>query len=99
MRMAPSPVRRVRSRSTCAQPTQLTCSAYGALIGTFLVTSFFEMALSFVPPKKLRMIFPPIVTVLTVCHDRRVLIGKSGFLNWGGGTNGCAPPSGRAQHL
>lgn len=90
MRMAPSPVRLARSRSTYAQPTQLTRSAYGALIGTFLVTSFFEMALSFVPPKKLRKIFPPIVTGLTVVMIGVSLIGKSGFLNWGGGSNGCA---------
>jgi xanthine/uracil permease len=40
--------------------------AYGALIGTTLVTSFLEMLLSFVPPAKLKRIFPPIVTGVTV---------------------------------
>lgn len=48
------------------------------------------MAMSFVPPKKLRKIFPPLVTGITVVMIGVSLIGKSGFLNWGGGTNACA---------
>jgi xanthine/uracil permease len=67
----------------------LTSSAYGKLIGTFLVCSFLEMGMSFVPAKKLRKIFPPLVTGLTVVLIGASLVGKSGFLNWGGGTNDC----------
>lgn len=67
----------------------LTISAYGKLIGTFLVCSFLEMGMSFVPAKKLRKIFPPLVTGLTVVLIGASLVGKSGFLNWGGGTNDC----------
>jgi xanthine/uracil permease len=64
-------------------------SAFGALIGTTLVCSFLEMAMSFVPPAKLRRVFPPLVTGLTVVLIGASLIGDSGFLNWGGGSNGC----------
>ncbi|GFZ42979.1 Purine permease [Saitozyma sp. JCM 24511] len=63
--------------------------AFGALIGTTLVCSFLEMAMSFVPPAKLRRVFPPLVTGLTVVLIGASLIGDSGFLNWGGGSNGC----------
>lgn len=51
--------------------------------------SFLEMALSFVPTAKLRKIFPPLVTGVTVVLIGASLIGDSGFLNWGGGSNGC----------
>lgn len=64
--------------------------AYGALLGTFLVCSFLEMGMAFVPPQKLRKLFPPLVTGLTIVLIGVSLIGKSGFLNWGGGTNACA---------
>lgn len=64
-------------------------SAYGKLIGTFLVCSFFEMGMSFIPAKKLQKLFPPLVTGLTVILIGTSLVGKSGFLNWGGGTNDC----------
>jgi uric acid-xanthine permease len=41
--------------------TRLPCpDAYGALIGTAAVCSLLEIALSFVPPKVLQKIFPPI---------------------------------------
>jgi xanthine/uracil permease len=69
--------------------SRLTVSAYGKLIGTFLVCSFLEMGMSFIPAKKLRKIFPPLVTGLTVVLIGASLVGKSGFLNWGGGTNDC----------
>jgi xanthine/uracil permease len=67
----------------------LTVRAYGKLLGTFMVCSFLEMAMAFIPPKKLRRIFPPLVTGITVVMIGVSLIGKSGFLNWGGGTNAC----------
>lgn len=40
--------------------------------------------MSFVPPKKLRKIFPPLVTGVTVLLIGASLIGASGFLDWGG---------------
>lgn len=39
---------------------------YGALIGTACVTAFLEIFLSFLPPKVLQKIFPPLVTGPTV---------------------------------
>ena len=64
--------------------------AYGKLLGTFMVTSVCLMAMSFVPPSKLKKMFPPLVTGITIVMIGVSLIGKSGFLNWGGGTNACA---------
>ncbi|OAE18419.1 hypothetical protein AXG93_3426s1120 [Marchantia polymorpha subsp. ruderalis] len=53
-----------------------------------LVTSWFQIALSFCPKKFLKKVFPPVVTGSTI-----ILIGASlitsGFSQWGGGTT-CA---------
>ncbi|OAP56306.1 hypothetical protein AYL99_09485 [Fonsecaea erecta] len=79
-----------------ADGNRLPCpDAYGALIGTCALCALVEIALSFLPPKALRKIFPPIVTGPTV-----ILIGvsliESGFQNWAGGSGLCAsrPDSG-----
>jgi xanthine/uracil permease len=69
--------------------SKLPCpDAYGALIGTAAVCALLEIALSFVPPKALQRIFPPIVTGPTV-----MLIGVSliqtGFQAWAGGSGPC----------
>ena len=69
---------------------KLPCpDAYGALIGTAAVCSLVEIALSFIPPKALQKIFPPIVTGPTV-----MLIGVSlvevGFTTWAGGSGPCS---------
>ena len=68
--------------------------AYGAVLGTACVCALLEIALSFLPPRALRKLFPPIVTGPTV-----MLIGihliETGFLNWGGGSGPCnARPDG-----
>ena len=73
-----------------AAGNRLPCpDAYGALIGTCAVCALTEIALSFIPAKTLRKIFPPIVTGPTV-----ILIGvsliESGFSNWAGGAGLCA---------
>ncbi|KAI6255879.1 hypothetical protein MCOR29_007980 [Pyricularia oryzae] len=70
--------------------TPLPCpDAYGALLGTAAVCALFEILLSFLPPKVVLRIFPPIVTGPTV-----MLIGislvRSGFTNWAGGTGPCS---------
>ncbi|KAG8698460.1 hypothetical protein FRC08_005908 [Ceratobasidium sp. 394] len=63
--------------------------AYGMLLGTSLICSFLEMGMAFVPPKKLKRIFPPIVTGTVILLIGASLIGESGVLNWGGGSNDC----------
>eukprot|EP00966_Prymnesium_polylepis_P234220 5417515-Prymnesium_polylepis.1 len=37
-------------------------TGYGKFLGTVLVASLLEIALSFIPPQKLRKLFPPVVT-------------------------------------
>ncbi|KAI9284066.1 permease family-domain-containing protein [Umbelopsis sp. AD052] len=76
--------------------TNLACPAgYGALLGTSMICSLLPMALSFLPPRTLKKMFPPIVTGTTV-----FLIGLSlvtaGFQSWGGGAGPCVsrPESG-----
>jgi NCS2 family nucleobase:cation symporter-2 len=58
--------------------------AYGKLLGTCIVASGLEVVLSFIHPKMLRRLFPPIVSGTCV-----VLIGVSlcsaGIKYWGGG--------------
>jgi len=58
--------------------------AYGKVLGTILVCSLFEVILSFIPYAKIRKVFPPLVSGITV-----MLIGVSltgtGMKYWGGG--------------
>ncbi|KAJ6787138.1 hypothetical protein PWT90_05368 [Aphanocladium album] len=82
-----------------ADGNRLPCpKGYGALLGTTMVTALLEMLISFVPPKYLRKIFPPLVTGPTV-----MLIGislvQSGFSGWAGGAGPCMarPTSGPFQ--
>ncbi|KNZ81647.1 Purine permease [Termitomyces sp. J132] len=71
--------------------------AYGKVLGTSLICAFLEIFMSFLPARVLKLIFPPIVTVLkwylligtVVLMIGASLIGSSGVLNWGGGSNGC----------
>ncbi|ODQ66183.1 purine permease [Nadsonia fulvescens var. elongata DSM 6958] len=75
---------------TAADGTLLPCpDGYGAIIGTAAVCGLLEILLSFLPPKILQKIFPPIVTGPVV-----LLIGvhliETGFQNWAGGSGGCA---------
>jgi len=70
--------------------------AYGMVLGTSLICSFLEIFLSFVPPRILQRIFPPMVTGTVIVMIGASLIGSSGIPNWGGGSNNCAtrPTSG-----
>lgn len=65
---------------------------YGALIGTSAVCAVTEILISFLPPKVLFRMFPPIVTGPTV-----MLIGvhliESGFKDWMGGSGQCSNPA------
>ncbi|EOO00770.1 putative purine permease protein [Phaeoacremonium minimum UCRPA7] len=70
--------------------TPLPCpEGYGAIIGTAAVCALVEVLISFIPPKTMLRIFPPIVTGPTV-----MLIGihliQSGFQNWAGGSGLCS---------
>lgn len=62
---------------------------YGAILGTAAVCALLEIAISFIPPKTLLRIFPPLVTGPTVMLIGIKLI-QSGFKNWAGGSGLCA---------
>jgi len=63
--------------------------AYGKLLGTSLICSFLEIFMSFVSPKTLKKIFPPMVTGTVILMISASLVGTSGIPNWGGGSNDC----------
>lgn len=70
--------------------TRGTCpDGYGAVLGTAAVCGLLEVFLSFLPARVLRKMFPPIITGPVVFLIGASLIGDSGFLNFGGGANGC----------
>jgi uric acid-xanthine permease len=62
---------------------------YGAIIGTAAVCALLEVLLSFLPPRVMLSIFPPIVTGPTVMLIGISLI-SSAFSNWAGGSGPCA---------
>ncbi|KAI8333638.1 permease family-domain-containing protein [Chlamydoabsidia padenii] len=69
---------------------QLPCpKAWGAILGTAMVCSVFEIGVSFLPPKTIRRLFPPVVSGATI-----LLIGCSvistALKDWGGGSGPCA---------
>ncbi|KAI8984460.1 permease family-domain-containing protein [Mycotypha africana] len=63
--------------------------AWGAILGTAMVCSFFEIFMSFLPPKTIRRVFPPIVSGTTI-----LLIGCSvvstALKDWAGGSGSCS---------
>ncbi|EGN94967.1 hypothetical protein SERLA73DRAFT_60987 [Serpula lacrymans var. lacrymans S7.3] len=63
--------------------------AYGMVLGTSLICSLLEVGLSFVPPRILQRIFPPMVTGTVILMIGASLVGSSGIPDWGGGSNGC----------
>ncbi|KAI0074785.1 Xanthine/uracil permease [Panus rudis PR-1116 ss-1] len=73
--------------------------AYGMVLGTSIICSFLEIFLSFIPPRILQRIFPPMVTGTVILMIGASLIGSSGIPNWGGGSNDCSsrPESGIFQ--
>ncbi|TIC91277.1 Uric acid-xanthine permease [Colletotrichum higginsianum] len=78
---------------TDADGNKLPCpDGYGAIIGSSALCALIEIAISFMPPKVMLRVFPPIVTGPTV-----MLIGihlvESGFQNWMGGSGPCANPT------
>ncbi|GAB0137975.1 hypothetical protein EsDP_00006225 [Epichloe bromicola] len=76
-----------------ARGNPLPCPhGYGALLGTSSICALVEILISFLPPKILLRIFPPIVTGPTVMIIGVHLI-ESGFKDWMGGSGPCANPS------
>ncbi|KAG2115491.1 xanthine uracil permease [Suillus clintonianus] len=73
--------------------------AYGMVLGTALICAFLEIGLSFLPPRVLRRIFPPMVTGTFILMIGSTLVGSAGMSDWGGGSNGCQarPTSGIYQ--
>ncbi|KIP02253.1 hypothetical protein PHLGIDRAFT_130842 [Phlebiopsis gigantea 11061_1 CR5-6] len=63
--------------------------AYGMVLGTSLICSFLEIFMSFVSPRTLKKIFPPMVTGTVILMIGASLVGSSGMPNWGGGSNDC----------
>jgi len=72
---------------------KLPCpEGYGAIIGTSACCALLEVLISFIPPKIMLKIFPPIVTGPTVLLIGVKLI-QSGFKNWAGGSGPCYHPT------
>jgi NCS2 family nucleobase:cation symporter-2 len=82
-----------------ADGNPLPCpDGYGAIIGTAAVCALSEILMSFMSPRILKKIFPPLVTGPTVMLIGVKLIA-SGFQNWAGGSGDCKsrPDSGLFQ--
>ncbi|KAG9247788.1 permease family-domain-containing protein, partial [Calycina marina] len=81
---------------TAADGTQLPCpEGYGAILGTCSLCALLEIGLSFMSPRLLKKLFPPIVTGPTVMLIGISLI-QSGLTDWAGGSGTCSsrPTSG-----
>ncbi|KAI8149983.1 permease family-domain-containing protein [Fennellomyces sp. T-0311] len=69
--------------------------AWGAILGTSMVCSLFEIGMSFLPARAIKKLFPPMVSGVTI-----FLIGCSvistALKDWAGGSGGCSsmPESG-----
>jgi uric acid-xanthine permease len=59
-------------------------AAYGAMLGTSMVCSLFELAFSVMPIRYIKSLFPPQVTSITVILLGITLVG-TGMKYWGGG--------------
>ena len=67
---------------TAPDGTKLPCpEGYGAILGTACVCALLEIGLSFMRPRLLKKLFPPIVTGPTVMLIGLSLI-RSGLRNW-----------------
>jgi len=84
---------------TSPEGVKLPCpEGYGAILGTCSLCALLEIGLSFMSPRMLKKLFPPIVTGPTV-----MLIGvhlvETGLTNWAGGSGTCSsrPTTGNFQ--
>jgi len=77
---------------TADDGTKMPCpDAYGAFIGTAALCALLQVAMSFVPPKLLKKLFPPLVTGPVVLLVGASLV-QSGMQDFAGGA-GCYPDS------
>lgn len=68
---------------TAADGTRLPCpKEYGAILGTTTLTGILALGLSFVPPKIIRKVFPPLVTGTMIVFMGASLV-IAGVNNWG----------------
>jgi uracil-xanthine permease len=75
--------------ATGADGTKLPCpEGYGAILGTCSLCALLEIGLSFLSPRLLKKLFPPIVTGPTVALIGISLI-QSALQNWAGGSGLC----------
>ncbi|ORY73114.1 Xanthine/uracil/vitamin C permease [Leucosporidium creatinivorum] len=83
---------------------KLPCpEAFGAFLGTATVVAVMAIALSFLPPRTIKKMFPPLISgmVLTLIGATLIL---SGINNWAGGAGSCMSdktmlcPSNSAPH-
>ncbi|KAJ9477104.1 Purine permease [Pseudozyma hubeiensis] len=61
--------------------------AYGYLLGTAAVCALLEIALSFLPPRILKRLFPPLVSGTVVLLIAIKLVGESAIPSFGGGSS------------
>lgn len=61
--------------------------AYGYLLGTAAVCALLEVALSFLPPRVLKRMFPPIITGTVVAFIGISMIGETAIPAFGGGSS------------
>jgi len=74
---------------SAADGTPLPCpKGYGALLGTCSLCALLEIGLSFMSPRLLKKLFPPIVTGPTVTLIGVHLI-TTGFQDWAGSSGSC----------
>lgn len=58
--------------------------AYGKMLGTVMVCCFLEFFVSFLPPKTIKRMFPPMISSITIMLIGVALTG-TGMKYWGGG--------------
>ena len=74
---------------TAPDGTKLPCpKGYGAILGTASLCALLEIGLSFMTPRVLKKLFPPIVTGPTVMLIGISLI-QTGLEGWAGGSGSC----------
>ncbi|KAL8283444.1 hypothetical protein RQP46_005854 [Phenoliferia psychrophenolica] len=84
--------------------SKLPCpKVYGALLGTASVVSVLAIAMAFLPPRRLKKMFPPLITGSLLLLIGITLV-TSGINNWAGGAGSCKTdltmlcPSNAAPH-
>lgn len=73
-----------------ANGVKLACpEAVGAFMGTCCLCGLIAVGMSFIPPKAIRKLFPPLIVGMMLTLIGASLV-KSGVTNWAGGSASCA---------